>query len=101
MDLFIKNSCVKIHYKADTTKAEIEKGILRVGKRSSPNYFRVYPKSNGKFIRVELDLKKSVIKKFQYYFFLNQFKKWEELLTCHFYKEAINKLDLNSSYTNG
>ena len=35
----------------------------------------------------------------QSYFFLHQFEKWEELLTCHFYKEAMNKLDLDSPYT--
>lgn len=64
------------------------------GLRSSPS-----PKFNGKFIRFELELKKSARKKFQYYLFLNQFEKWEELLIYHFYKETINKLDLNSSYT--
>lgn len=99
LDSFLKNSCTKINSKVDVSKAEVLKGVFRVGKRSSPNYFRVYPKSNGKCIRFELELKKSAVKKFQSYFFLHQFEKWEELLTCHFYKEAINKLDLNSPYT--
>lgn len=74
------------------------KGVFQVGKRSSLNYFRVYPKSNGKFIRFDLELKKSVIKRFQSYLFLHLFKKWEELLTCHFYKKVTNKLDLYSPY---
>jgi hypothetical protein len=99
LDSFLKNSCTKINSKVDTSKAEVVKGVFRVGKRSSPNYFRVYPKSNGKFFRFELELKKSAIKRFQSYFFLHQFEKWEELLTCHFYKEAMNKLDLDSPYT--
>ncbi len=99
MNSFLKNSCTKINSKVDNPKAEIVKGVFRVGKRSSPNYFRVYAKSNGKFIRFELELKKSAIKKFQSYLFLHQFEKWEELLTCHFYKEAMNKLDLDSPST--
>jgi len=69
LDLFLKNSCTKINSKVDNPKAEVVKGVFRVGKRSSTNYFRVYPKSNGKFIRFELELKKSAIKKFQSYFF--------------------------------
>ena len=99
LDSFLKNSCAKINFKVDNPKAEVVKGVFRVGKRSSLSYFRVYPKSNGKFIRFELELKKSAIKKFQSYLFLHQFEKWEELLTCHFYKEAMNKLDLDSPYT--
>ena len=98
LDSFLKNCSTKINSKADAPKAEIVKGVLRVGKRSSPNYFRIYPKPNGKFIRFELELKKSAIKKFQYYFFLNQFEKLEELLARHFYKEAISKVDLYSPY---
>ena len=54
---------------------EVVKGIFRVGKRSSPNYFRIYPKSNKKFIQFELELKKSAIKKLQPYLFLYQFEK--------------------------
>lgn len=96
---FLKNSCTKINSKVDDRKAEVAKEVSRVRKRSSSNYFRVYSKSNGKFIRFELELKKSAIKKFQPYFFLDQFEKWEKLLTYHFYKEAMNKLDLNSPYT--
>jgi hypothetical protein len=99
LDSFLKNSCTKINSKVDNPKGEIVKGVFRVGKRYSPNYFRVYLKSNGKFIRFELELKKSAIKKFQSYLFLHQFEKWEELLTCYFYKEAMNKLDLDSPYT--
>ena len=99
LDSFLKNSCTKINSKVDDPKAEVVKGVFRVGKPSSPNYFRVYPKSNGKFIRFELELKKSAIKRFQSYFFFHQFEKWKELLTCHFYKEAMNKLDLDSLYT--
>ena len=96
LDSFLKNSCNKINSKVDHPKAEV---VFRVGKHSSLNYFRVYPKSNGKIIRFELELKKSAVKKFQSYLFLHQFEKWEELLTCHFYKEAMNKIDLDSPYT--
>ena len=49
LDSFLNKCCTQTNSKADATKAKIVKGVFRVGKRSSPNYFRVYPKPNGKF----------------------------------------------------
>ena len=37
LDSFLKNSCAKINFKVDNPKAEVVKGVFRVGKRSSPN----------------------------------------------------------------
>jgi len=71
--------------KADRRKTVIvDKGVLRVGRRGSGNYFRVSRKPNGKDIRFELELTKSVVKKFEFYLFSNQFEKLEELLSIHF-----------------
>jgi DNA relaxase NicK len=55
---FLKNSSRRINNKNNKRKAKNNNSILRVGKRSSSNFFRVYLKSNGKEIRFEIELKK-------------------------------------------
>ena len=86
--------------KADRRKTVIvDKGVLRVERRGSGNYFRVYRRPNGKDIRFELELTKSVVKKFEFYLFSNQFEKLEELLSIHFYKQALTTFVMNSCYT--
>ena len=77
----------------------VDKGVLRVGRRGSGNYFRVYRRPNGKDIRFELELRKSVVKNFEFYLFSNQFEKLEELLCIHFYKQALTTFMMDSSYT--
>jgi len=80
-------------------KAIFEKGVIRVGKRGSGNYFRAYQRENGREIRFELELSKSVVKKFQFYLFSNQFEKLEELLCIQFYKQALTSFVKDSIYT--
>ena len=77
---------------------KIGNNILRVGKRSSSNFFWVYLKPNGRELQFEIELKKTVVKKFQHYLFTDQIKIFEELLTTHFYYQAIQLFDLKSSY---
>jgi len=84
LHLFFKNSFLLINSRKDNQSAKLGSNILRVGKRSSSNFFRVYPKSNGKELRFEIELKKTVIKKFQHYLFTDQFNIFEELLVRHF-----------------
>ena len=86
--------------KTDKRKiAIVDKGVLRVGRRGSGNYFRVYRRRNGKDIRFELELTKSVVKNFEFYLFSNQFEKLEELLCIHFYKQALTTFMMDSCYT--
>lgn len=86
--------------KTDKRKiAIVDKGVLRVGRRGSGNYFRVYRRPNGKDIRFELELTKSVVKNFEFYLFSNQFEKLEELLCIHFYKQALTTFMMDSCYT--
>lgn len=80
-------------------KGIFKKGVIRVGKRGSGNYFRAYRRENGKEIRFELELSKSAVKKFQFYLFSNQFEKLEELLCIHFYKQALTSFVRDSVYT--
>ena len=54
---------------------------------------------DGKHIRFELELTKAGVKKFQFYLFSNQFEKFEELLSIHFYKQALTAVVVDSPYT--
>lgn len=98
LHLFFKNSFLLINSRKDNQSAKLGSNILRVGKRSSSNFFRVYPKSNGKELRFEIELKKTVIKKFQHYLFTDQFTIFEELLVRHFYNQATKLFDVENSY---
>ena len=99
LNLFFENSFKRINSKKDNQRAKIGNNILRVGKRSSSNFFRVYLKPNGRELRFEIELKKTVVKKFQHYLFTDQIKVFEELLTTHFYHQATQLFDLKSSYS--
>jgi hypothetical protein len=98
LNLFFENSSKQINSKKDNRSAKSDNNILRVGKLSSSNFFRVYLKPNGRELRFEIELKKTVVKNFQHYFFTDQFETFEELLTTHFYNQAIQLFDLENSY---
>ena len=98
-NIFLENSSKEINRRNNNRSAKTEDNILRIGKRSSSNFFRVYLKPNGRELRFEIELKKTVVKKFQHYLFTDQLETFEELLTTHFYHQAIQLFDLESSYT--
>ena len=98
--LFLENSCRDINKKYNEQHAKISKNgnILWIGKRSSSNFFRVYLKPGRKKIRFEIEVKKNEVKKFQHDLFTGRFERVEELLTQHFYHQAIELFDLENSY---
>jgi hypothetical protein len=98
-DSFLKECKSQIVKTDKRLTVTIDKGVLRVGKRGNGNYFRVYRRPNGKDIRFELELTKSVVKNFEFYLFSNQFEKLEELLSIHFYKKALTTFVMDSCYT--
>lgn len=98
LHLFFKDSYEQIDSKKCNPTIKIGTNILRIGKRSSSNFFRVYLKPNGKELRFEVELKKTVIKKFQCYLFANQFEVFEELLARHFYNQAVRLFNLENAY---
>ena len=98
-DSFLEECRSQIEKVDKRKKVIIDKGVLRVGRRGSGNYFRVYRRPNGKDIRFELELTKSVVKNFEFYLFSNQFEKLEELLCVHFYKQAVTTFAMDSCYT--
>lgn len=98
-DSFLEECRSQIEKKDKRKIVIVDKGVLRVGRRGSGNYFRVYRRPNGKYIRFELELTKSVVKNFEFYLFSNQFEKLEELLSTHFYKQALDTFVMDSCYT--
>ena len=98
LHLFFENSYNCINNKSGMPTAKLGNSILRIGKRSSCNFFRVYLKPNGKDLRFEIELKKTLIKKFQYYLFTNQFEIFEKFLTEHFYIQATRLFELENPY---
>lgn len=99
LTLFLENSYKRVKCRNENQNVKIANNILRVGKRSSSNFFRVYLKPTGKELRFEIELKKTVVKNFQHYLFTDQLEMFEELLTRHFYHQAISLFDITSSYT--
>lgn len=98
LNIFFENCLRQINSKKGNQSAKIGDKILRVGKRSSSNFFRVYLKPNGRELRFEIELKKTIVKNFQHYLFTNQFETFEEIIIRHFYNQAIKLFDIENSY---
>ena len=59
LHLFFLNSYQGVCSKSVSLSAKLGDNILRIGKRSSCNFFRVYLRPNGKDLRFEIELKKT------------------------------------------
>ena len=70
--------------------------VLRIGNRSSSNYYRVYQKQNG--LQFELELKNQLVKSFQKLLMDNSIQEFEHKLSKHFYRQSFESLNLNSYY---
>ena len=93
-----QNSCEQINKTKSNQIVKISSSILRISKRSSSTSFRAYLRTNERDVRFELELKKTMVKKFQHYLFTNQFERFEELLAYHFYHQIIQLFDIESNY---
>jgi hypothetical protein len=79
-------------------KPEINPETLEIGHhKTSGNFFRVYKKSNGKFIRVELEIKLEPAKKFQFFLFAGQFENLESKLIQHYYSYITTQFEIELS----
>ena len=110
---FMEKSCQMIRAKSKRIQASwtrTKKGcLLRIGNRSSSNFYRVYQKdkeinysvyseiTDG--LQFELELKKEGIKSFQEFLFANQIEEFEGRLVEHFYKYSKKYFVLDSYYT--
>lgn len=100
VEKFMEKCCQRIHTKSKRRKAnwnlESNSLVLRIGHRSSSNYYRVYQKQNG--LRFELELKNQVVKSFQKVLVDNSIEEFEDDLSKYFYRQSFEALNLNSCY---
>ena len=108
LHLFFENSYKQINSKNGNPTAKIGNNILRIGKRSSSNYYRVYQKTkrinydlysemnNG--LKFELELKNQLVKSFQKFLFNNHIEEFEGRLIEYFYKQSKKSFVLDSCY---
>ena len=97
---FMEKCCQRIRAKSKRRKAkwgrESNGLILKIGSRSSSNYYRVYQKSNG--LEFELELKNELVKSFQKLLVDNCIKEFEHDLSKYFYRQSFKSLNLNTCY---
>lgn len=89
----MEKCCQRIRDKSKRKKAKWGQEsfgfILRIGNRSSSNYYRVYQKHNG--LQFELELKNQLVKSFQKILFDNSIEEFEHSLSKHFYWQSSPK----------
>lgn len=97
---FMEKCCQSICAKSKRRKAkwgrESNGLILKIGSRSSSNFYHVYKKSNG--LEFELELKNELVKSFQKLLVNNCIKRFEHELSKYFYRQSFELLNLNTSY---
>jgi hypothetical protein len=110
---FMEKSCQMIRAKSKRIQASwmrTKKGcLMRIGNRSSSNFYRVYQKKKEinysvhseimDGLQFELELKKEGIKSFQEFLFANQIEEFEKRLTKHFFNQSGKYFVLNFCYT--
>nr|YP_009686254.1 hypothetical protein [Halamphora calidilacuna]QDR25068.1 hypothetical protein [Halamphora calidilacuna] len=101
----MENSCYKVKSKSKRKKAcwkRTRRGpIMRIGNRSSSNYYRVYQKTQiinydvysevNHGLEFELELQNKLVKLFQQFLFANQIEEFEDRLVQHFSKQLFKK----------
>ena len=69
-EAFLSDADKTISLDSSSMAVNLKTQVLRIGHRkTSPNFFRVYKKSNGKFIRFELEMKLETAKNVQFFFY--------------------------------
>ena len=100
LENFMEKCCQRIRAKSKRRKANWQQEsnglVLRIGNRSSSNYYRVYQKRNG--LQFELELKNQLVKSFQKLLTDNSIQQFEHNLSKHFYQQSFESLNLNSYY---
>jgi len=71
--------------------------ILKIGKRGSPNYYRIYEKNTK--IRFELEQRGTKIKALQKLILKHHIKEFEQIMTENFFKYTKKVLVIDENYT--
>ena len=95
----LKQNTIPWQFFQDTSLGRVDLVYDRHHKtrKTSPNFFRVYKKSNGKFIRFELEMKLETAKNFQFFLFAGQFETLESKLIQHYYSYITIKFEIHRS----
>lgn len=97
-ETFLNDAAETISSGSRSLVVDLKTQALRIGHRkTSPNFFRIYKKSNGKFIGFELEMKLETAKKFQFFLFAGQFETLEYKLIQHYYSDIITKFEIQRS----
>lgn len=97
-EAFLSDAADTISLGSRSIVVDLKPQALRIGHRkTSPNFFRIYKKSNGKFIRFELEMKLETAKKFQFFLFAGQFETLESKLIQHYYSYIMTKFEIQQS----
>jgi len=97
-ETFLTDAAKTISSASRSMDVDIKPQSLAIGNRkTSPNFLRIYKKSNGRFIRFELEIKLETAKKFQFFLFAGQFDTLESKLIEHYYSHMITKLEIHRS----
>ena len=110
---FLESTYTRIRAKSKRRKVSFDPNkepyILKIGSRTSSNYYRVYQKrknlNHSVFIEsvegleFELEIKKDFLKSFQQLLFNNRIDEFEEKLTQHFFNQSRQNFGLHFSYT--
>lgn len=97
---FMEKSCQKVRAKSKRRHASWHRNfkglILKIGSRTSSNYYRMYKRKGQSGLKFELEIKHKPVQSFQKLFFDNRIKEFEHSLSKHFYKQSFESLNINS-----
>ena len=98
-EAFLSDTAETISSGSRSLVIDLKPQALRIGHRkTNPNFFRIYKKSNGKFIRFELEMKLETAKNFQFFLFAGQFETLKSKLIQYYYSYITTKFEIHLSY---
>lgn len=96
--IFLNDATKTISYRNPSINVELKSQSLAIGDRkTSPNYFRIYKRPNGRFIRFKLEISLEAVKKLQSFLFAGQFETLESKLIEHYYSYIITHFEIDRS----
>ena len=97
-EIFLSDAAKTISSQNPSIKVELKFQSLAIGDRkTSPNYFRIYKRPNGRYIRFELEISLEAVKKLQSFLFAGQFETLESKLIEHYYSYIITHFEIDRS----
>lgn len=100
LEKFMEKSCQRVQARSKRRYASWHRNskglILKIGSRTSSNYYRVYKKKGQSGLKFELEIKHKVVQSFQPYLFGNDIQIFEHKLSRYFYFQSFESFNLNT-----